>query len=235
MVHKMIENNKKGLIMVANDKSQLVESMNSNSSKTCDDITLFKYGLYVIQRNLVILNEVNIDGNVYAIDNVIITTQLFVTCGVTIDQKLKQYIVLIQWNTKIHHDISVQLQCIDQSSHNTLLGVENFGTNHHYVANSYNNLGIVYKRKEIHNKAIECYEKALKINLEFLKDNQYDISELYNNLGFTHYIKMNEYDKSIEYFELSLTIKQCIFDKARRSIGDANWKLGIVYEEKGNM
>ncbi|ETO32221.1 hypothetical protein RFI_04898 [Reticulomyxa filosa] len=201
------------------------------------------------KKKLIIANEINVDGNVYAINceiqckgNIKITTQLFVTDNVIIDSQLsKQCIQPIQWNKKIHHDILVQIQDLQNDANDGLASgsdtaiaylqqaiticVDNFGPVHSYVANSYNNLGIAYYRLQ-DDKAIECYEKSLQITLDIFGLNHAWTANLYNNLGLIY--SNNDHDRAIECFENALKIRLHIFGDNHPFIEDSYRRLGLI-------
>ena len=70
---------------------------------------------------------------------------------------------------------------------------------------AYNNLGMAYRRKGDHDKAIEYYEKALEIDLEKLGPEHTEVAIRYNNLGVAYQSK-GDCDRAIEYYEMALRI-----------------------------
>ncbi|ETO35970.1 hypothetical protein RFI_01092, partial [Reticulomyxa filosa] len=124
------------------------------------------YWVYIIKSKLVVFNEINIDGNLYVINSEIqckgkitITTQLFITENTIIDQQLRQYILPILWNTKLHYDVPLQIQDIENKAEECLekkefdmaifhlqkhldFSIKTFGFYHHYVAIAYNMIGL---------------------------------------------------------------------------------------------
>ncbi|ETO31507.1 hypothetical protein RFI_05613 [Reticulomyxa filosa] len=262
-VKQMLQSNEQGLIIVAyntlkwknrNDNLSSIVNLLKNNK---DDIKEFKeYIMCIIKKKEIVLEEVNIDGNVYAVNckieckgHVNITTQLFVTNNAIIDQQLKQTISPIEWNTKIHHDIPVQLQdlenmgeeCIskklfdDSLSHlqkYLRIAIDTFGFSHHYVAIAYNLIANIYNdNKRQHEKAIEFYEKALKTILHIFGNNCNFVAKLYENFGYAN-DRQKRYDKAIEYYTKSLEIKLAIFGDNHV---DTSWSydnLGDTYQMK---
>ncbi|ETO22488.1 hypothetical protein RFI_14710 [Reticulomyxa filosa] len=259
-VEEMLHKNEQGVVVVASNASEWKSKDDNPSSFTTlvqkDNVNKKKiqtYEVYVIKSECIIFDEVNIDGNVYVINckiqcqaNITITTQLFVTKDSTVEQKLKQPLPLIQWNTKIHHDIPIQLQDFhekkDKCSERKLfddailhlqkylqLCVDTFGCNHSYVAISYNLIGNTYFEKSEYNEAIEYYQKALKIISEIHCP---FVAQLYHNLGdsFNH---SKQYNKAIECFEDALKIRIKLHGSNHDDVGDLYSNLGNVYYSKG--
>jgi tetratricopeptide (TPR) repeat protein len=56
-----------------------------------------------------------------------------------------------------------QKKAIELFNESLNLRLEMFGENSEEVAEAYHNLGIVYSRMNEHQKAVECYSKALSI------------------------------------------------------------------------
>ncbi|ETN98980.1 hypothetical protein RFI_38507 [Reticulomyxa filosa] len=178
------------------------------------------YWIYLIKRKLIILDSgIIIDGNIYVVnckiklqENVQITNQTFVTQKAIINQQeLKQLIVSIQWNMKIHYHIPVLLQDLEDKKKQCLqenlfdnaliyaqqhlqICIDNFGSNHSFVADSYTFLGIICEEWD---KKIECYNKALKISLHNFGINHPWIANICNRFG-------NGYDKN-KQDELDIT------------------------------
>ncbi|ETO28961.1 hypothetical protein RFI_08162 [Reticulomyxa filosa] len=267
MVEQMLHNNDQGLIVIVYNTPEW-KGINDTSSLPSSFITLVnnnkserkqfdKYWMYVIKSNSVILDNVNIDGNMYAInceiqfnENVNITIQLFITKNVIIDQRLKQSISPILWNTKMHYDIPVLLQDLENKDEQCKLKklfdgsiihlqkhlqicTSSFGFNHPYVAISYNMIGLRYDDKGQYDKAIEFFGKALEIILDIFGINYSFVAQLYYNLGLT-YDNKQQYDKSIECHEKALKIRLEVFGTSHEDVAIAYYGLGFTYGKKGD-
>ncbi len=90
-----------------------------------------------------------------------------------------------------------------------------------------NNLGTIVDRLGEWDKAIEYYEKSLKIK-EKLGDFQ-GMAQTYNNLGLVYKDK-SEWDKAIGYYEKSLEISEKLGDFQDMALTYIN--LGTVYKDK---
>ncbi|ETO21507.1 hypothetical protein RFI_15696 [Reticulomyxa filosa] len=271
IVEKMMNQNEQGLVVVVvvKDSSQWQKKTNSISIDDKDHVSSFvelankstvekkqigDYCVFLIKSRLIILKDVNIDGNVYAIDceiqseeNAQITTQIFVTKNAIIDQKLKVSFSPIQWNTRIHHDIPLQIQnCQDQAEQhfNTFhsaeiirilqnaveISTDAFGLEHPYVANSYSNLGVAYRRQGYLEKAVECHEIALKICLKVFGDTHAWVSNLYNHFGVICDDWMR-YEEAIEYHTKALNIRLQIFGSTHELIAFSYNHLGYAHDK----
>ncbi|ETO20558.1 hypothetical protein RFI_16660 [Reticulomyxa filosa] len=203
MVMEMINKGEQGLVVVAKpiDSNLNILSDNVNLSLCC------------------------IDGNVYSIDckiqskgNVTITTQVFVTKNVIIDQKLRQFISPIEWNNKIHHDILGEVQ----------LAINTFRLDHPYVANAYNNLGAGCVKNGRDNDAIQYQKISLKIVLSIFGENHPWIANLYNYLGIP-YDNLAQYENTIKHHKKALDIRLKTFDNNDSWIAYSYHQLGFAY------
>ncbi|ETO25183.1 putative tetratricopeptide TPR2 protein [Reticulomyxa filosa] len=207
-----------------------------------------KYYVYVIQRNLLIWNDVTIDGNVYVIDCAIpcqgkvgITTQLFVTAGATVDNKIKQSITPIQWNSKMHHDILLQLQDLANEEQQCLrkklfdnalvyaknslrLSIDTFGYDHPFVANAYESMGDICYNKKNYCDSIGYYKKALQIRLDFFG----------NNHSEAKIAMKKRFTQAIDYFQKELKIRLDIFSNFKIELANTYNYLGSSHHHKGN-
>ncbi|ETO12802.1 hypothetical protein RFI_24575 [Reticulomyxa filosa] len=270
IVKEILDKNEQGLIVITNNVSEWKNKIHSNENETKEYINSFyllvnndniiekkqigDYWIYTIKRKLIIFDDVTIDGNVYAVNceiqsqgKINITTQIFVTENVIIDETLKQSITPILWDMKIHHDVLVQLQNLEdkqqQCSEKDLLDdaiiysqqhlqicIDTFGSNHPFVANSYNNLGLVYEDKGQYNKAIESYERSIKIILDVFGNNHAWSINVYNNLGDS-YDKKRYYRKAIEYYTKALEIRLNILGTNHGDVALSYNNVGYAYNE----
>ncbi|ETO06332.1 hypothetical protein RFI_31063 [Reticulomyxa filosa] len=271
VVEQMQGKNEQGLIIVANNTLQWQKMTAPNASNTGNDSNTFvalissdqtekrvfgDYILYVIKQMKIILMDIHIDGNVYAIDcevqcqnNVIITTQLFVTKKAIIDPKLRQSMPLIQWDSKVHYEIPVQFQAIEDIvevcgkkklfneaiqhlQKHLQIAVDKLGFNYPYVAVSCNLIGITYSSKGEHDKAIEFFEKALDVLTNIFGIKYAFVAQLYHNLGIT-YSDKRQHDKSIEYYKKALEIRLDVLGLNHVDVAWSYHNTGAVYFNKG--
>ncbi|ETO26397.1 hypothetical protein RFI_10739 [Reticulomyxa filosa] len=93
------------------------------------------------------------------------------------------------------------------------------------------NLGNYYYDRKQYGKAIERYEKSLKLRLKILGTNHVDVAWSYNCLG-NSYFNNKQFDESIGCHEKALQIRKELFGNADRVAGDSNWNLGLSFEGK---
>ncbi|ETN97713.1 hypothetical protein RFI_39812, partial [Reticulomyxa filosa] len=250
VVEQMFERVEQGMIVVAKTISERQSNNNNDNTSSffmqihdhkVEKKQFGEYWIHVIKGKTIILDNVNIDGNMYVVNceiqcktNVHITTQVFVTNNGLVDQHC---VNPIQWNTKFHHDIPLLLQNLQDQSNNCsksqlfdgaiempikinsniteqlhdmkmhCIYLDVFGTVHAHTANSFYNLGNACINKGEYNKAIESYQKALKLYLEIFGRNHADVAESYNNLGCA-YDDKGQYDEAVECYEMSLKIRK---------------------------
>ncbi|ETO36574.1 hypothetical protein RFI_00490 [Reticulomyxa filosa] len=270
IIQQKLNKNKEGLIVVAKNVSEWPNKPNQNLNKNGDLLFSFissvssgktktkqfgEYWLYVLKKKLVILEDMVIDGNVYAVNceiqcqgKVNITTQLFVSDNAIIDSNLKQEILPIEWNTRLHHDIPVYLQDLQDNAEECLenevfddailnlqkclqISVETFGCNHAYIADSYHKIGNANLEKKLYDNAIEFYKKSLELRLELFGIYHPLVADSYNNLGLSFHDK-GQYDKAVEYYEKSISIGVAVYGNYHKDIADSYYNLGVTYDSK---
>jgi tetratricopeptide (TPR) repeat protein len=83
--------------------------------------------------------------------------------------------------------------------------LKTLGEEHIDLADTYNNIGIVYDDKGEYEKAIDFYQKSLDIRLKILGEEHPYVAKSINNLGVVYYNK-GEYEKSVVFLQNSLDI-----------------------------
>ena len=71
------------------------------------------------------------------------------------------------------------------------------------VSTTYNNIGNLYSDQRNKSKALEYYEKSLKIDLSLYREDHPQVATQYYNIGQVYYSQKN-YDKALEYNEKAL-------------------------------
>ena len=115
------------------------------------------------------------------------------------------------------------------------LGLGLFGEKHSSVATSYNNLGSAYHAKGDLDKAIDYFNKALKIWLDLKRHP--DVATSYNNLGSAYRAK-GDPNKAINYYYKALAVNEALYNETNDIIyymqmAEKNLVLANLYKEKG--
>lgn len=97
-------------------------------------------------------------------------------------------------------------------------------------AGAMNNIGYVYKQQGDIAKALDWYNRSLKIREEI--GNKYGIANSINNIGRIYNIQGNN-RKAIECYKKSLKIQNDIGDKHGASISLSN--IGLIYNNQGDI
>lgn len=95
---------------------------------------------------------------------------------------------------------------------------------------SLSNIGYVYKNKGQVTKALECYNKALNLQLN-IDDNE-GIANTFNNIGII-YDNLGLIKKALNHFHDALEIYEAIDDKDGIAISLNN--IGSIYERQGHI
>ncbi len=97
-------------------------------------------------------------------------------------------------------------------------------------AKAYNNIGYVYKTQGNLEKALEWYNKSLKIRHEI--GDKYGLANSYNNIGLI-YNNWGNVSRAVEFFEKSSQIQNEIGDLQGFSISLSN--LGLIFKNQGDV
>jgi signal transduction histidine kinase len=107
-----------------------------------------------------------------------------------------------------------------------------FASDHIEVANSLNNLSIIYNKLEEYEKAKEFGEKALAIRQKFFSFDHPDIAQSLHNLAVI-YDALKEYEKAKELHEKALDIREKVLPFDHPDIADSLNNLAITYRKQG--
>jgi tetratricopeptide (TPR) repeat protein len=110
--------------------------------------------------------------------------------------------------------------------------LKTLGTEHSYVASTYDNIGLVYNSKGEYDKALEWYQKCLDIKLTTLGAGHPSVATTYNNIGVAWKNK-GEYDKALEWYQECLEIQLKKLGALHPSVATSFNKIGGVYRNKG--
>ncbi len=81
-----------------------------------------------------------------------------------------------------------------------------------------------------YNKALHYYERALKIQLSVFGENQLEIAQCYNNVGYV-YSLLEDNDKALDYLNKSLQIK-LLQPNGNTDIANTYNNIGAVYDTR---
>ncbi|MGQ0828553.1 MAG: tetratricopeptide repeat protein [Bacteroidota bacterium] len=97
------------------------------------------------------------------------------------------------------------------------------------IANSYNNIGVIYCDQSDYPKAFEYFFKSLKVREE-IKDKNGTASS-YNNIGLIYH-RQSDYPKALEYYLKSVKIKVETGDK--KGIAASYNNIGLIYHRQSD-
>ncbi|ETO26255.1 hypothetical protein RFI_10883 [Reticulomyxa filosa] len=251
-VEQMLRKHEQGLIVIANNTHEWKHlNVNKGSDSDCsfrklinDKSVVIKkkedYLIYVIIKKMIILDDVTINGNVYAVD-------CDIRCQGQIDEQLRSSLAPIQWNTKMHYHIPLQLQNLQHKKQESLIAelfdeaivysqqflqiyLDSFGFAFPLVADTYDCLGVLFNNKGQYDQAIECHEKALKITTDILGTDNTFAAAIDANLGLAYYNR-GEADTAAEHYEKVLQIRLDILGSNHLDVADTYSFLGFLCED----
>ncbi|CAF1541377.1 unnamed protein product [Adineta steineri] len=109
---------------------------------------------------------------------------------------------------------------------------ETLPSNHLNLANTHNNIGVVYRKMGDYPRALSSHEKALAIQQQSLPSNHPELGASYNNIGSV-YKNMGDYPKALSYYEKALEIRQQSLPSNHPDLGASYNNIGAVYEDMG--
>lgn len=95
----------------------------------------------------------------------------------------------------------------------------------------YHSYALIQHNIGSYDKALEYYNKSLKIQKEMTGDNTISVSNICSNMSSALHA-MGEYDKSMEYFKKSLEIKKRIVRKESISLAAKYYNIASEYYKK---
>ena len=100
------------------------------------------------------------------------------------------------------------------------------------LATSYHNIGSSLETLGKGNKAVECYQKALKIWIKVYGEDHKSVAASYNNLGWS-LSKLGEYDKALDFYQKALNIWQKKYGEEHKCIAIVYNNIGLNLETLG--
>jgi tetratricopeptide (TPR) repeat protein len=94
-----------------------------------------------------------------------------------------------------------------------------------------NNLGKIYNDQDKSDQALEYYEKAVKLQRQYLPEDHPALSADYSNIG-TVYQKQRKLDLALEYFQRALKIEMKATKPDEELIALFNNNIGLIYNDQ---
>ncbi|MEA3491884.1 MAG: CHAT domain-containing tetratricopeptide repeat protein, partial [Campylobacterota bacterium] len=91
------------------------------------------------------------------------------------------------------------------------------------------NIGSLYQRTKMYNKALEYYQKSLAIREELLGKLHSATAESYNNIGAV-YKDMKHQAKALKYYQKAISIQKKVLPEKHPSLATAYNNLGLLYQ-----
>ncbi|HLP11774.1 MAG TPA: tetratricopeptide repeat protein [Flavobacteriales bacterium] len=114
--------------------------------------------------------------------------------------------------------------------YNTSMGIYEAIEDKHGIATNENAIGVIYWYLEYHQKAIDCFEKAAKLNAEI--KNKEGLASNVGNLAIL-YEEMGKYDQAMEAYNRALKIFIELDDKY--SIASCYDNIGLLYKTRRDL
>jgi len=110
--------------------------------------------------------------------------------------------------------------------------IKKYGERHPDTIATINNLGNAYIDNKINDKAIEYHEKALQLRISMFGNNM-NTSGSYTNIGII-YFHLNNYEKTLENYNMSLNIKLNCLGKYHHQTGVLYYNISLVHMKTKN-
>jgi tetratricopeptide (TPR) repeat protein len=98
------------------------------------------------------------------------------------------------------------------------------------VSNHINNIGLIFKEQRRYTDALNCFERALKVQQKFLPP--LSSIDTFNNIGEL-YLLIKDYSKAIQYFQEGLKIQQKSDSSPSAIVADIHNNLSIAFYNLG--
>ena len=115
--------------------------------------------------------------------------------------------------------------------------IEKFGNDHPRVADVYFNKATVYQQKggkSAEKEALDCLEKALKINLTKKGENDLSVAKIHNSLGILNN-DLLFYDEAMSFFQNSLRIQRLMLGDNHSDVSSTYNNIAGVYHAQGKF
>ena len=109
---------------------------------------------------------------------------------------------------------------------------DSLGDNHLEVAESYNDLGLIFNKTGQYDTALHYFQKSLEIRHDLLDNKNQYIAESYNNIGII-YNKKGDYNNALYYFEKAGEIEETqSINTNTATISQSYNNIGIILDKK---
>lgn len=95
-------------------------------------------------------------------------------------------------------------------------------------------LGRLYSKKQMYDRAVVCYQKALEGDLKTLGENHPDLAAAYNRLGLALH-RNGDYDRAVEAYMRAWKIQIQTLGESHPDVATTYNNLGEAYREKGDF
>lgn len=108
-----------------------------------------------------------------------------------------------------------------------------YGNEHANIAESYDNIGLIYSNLGNNQKALEFHRKALVINEKVFGQEHSSTAFSYNNIGLVYY-GLGDYDRALAYFSKAMSIREKILGLEHPDTAISSNCIGEVYRNLCN-
>mmetsp|Transcript_449 Transcript_449/g.485 ORF Transcript_449/g.485 Transcript_449/m.485 type:complete len:145 (+) Transcript_449:195-629(+) len=98
----------------------------------------------------------------------------------------------------------------------------------------YFNLGNLYDGTNSNEKAMECYNHALRGRMEAFGENSNHVAAVLSNMCFVHF-KLGERDMALAKLEEVLRIRKHTFGDDHEEVATAYYNLGVLHLRRGEL
>ena len=111
---------------------------------------------------------------------------------------------------------------------------KHLGERHLLVAQSYNNIGLVYQRRAEYQKSIEYYQKALEIYLSIFGEQHPHVGILYNNIGYSCFL-LGDNHVALKNYCQSIKLKKQVLRNYDMNMAITCNHMGNLFSENSDL
>lgn len=149
------------------------------------------------------------------------------------DYDKEKYYGLLFTYAEFLNDYALYSDALTTSQRALALSKELYGIGHERTADTYNNIGRVYKNQGKCSLSMKYFRKALKIRKDVLGEEHYTTATSYNNIGAL-LNDQGDYPQALEYYFKALGIRETVLGENHADTASSYNNIGLAFYNQGN-